>query len=329
MSLHDHSCPVPAVLKTYQCQALDTFEAFLRRYRDEGSARAYGEITLERFGSRIPHRAPQVLADDDIPCVCLRVPTGGGKTLIGGHAIRRVNDALLAVERSLTLWLVPTEAIREQTLRALKTPGNLLHDSLTERLGAFVVLTIDEALTVQPGTLDSANTIVVATMQSFKQDDTGGLAVYKQNGALMTHFEGPFAAGAGNQSLVDALRLRRPFVIVDEAHSVAPEDTECVVVRRDALPAGTARLYHRRAGLPQVPLARNAGAALEARAAQVNGARFPHAVGRRVGTERGRPPAARVPGRTLRVRLPVQRVRCVASPLSPADRQPQVRWRRV
>ncbi|MBS0557276.1 MAG: DEAD/DEAH box helicase family protein [Proteobacteria bacterium] len=206
-------------LKDYQGQALDAFESFLRRYRIEGATRAYEACAREHFGFGIPYRAPQALAGDDIPCVCLRIPTGGGKTLIGGHAIRRVNDALLGVEHSLTLWLVPTEAIREQTLRALKTHGNLLHDSLSERLGLFNVLTVDEALGIQPGALDSANTILVATMQSFKQEETNRLAVYKQNGQLMANFAGVPNADKGNESLVDVLRLRRPFVIVDEAHN--------------------------------------------------------------------------------------------------------------
>jgi len=206
-------------LKDYQAQALAVFENFLRRYRDEGATRAFEACAREHFGFGIPYRAPQALAGHDIPCVCLRIPTGGGKTLIGGHAIRLVNDALLGVERSLTLWLVPTEAIREQTLRALKTPGNLLHDSLGEKLGLFNVMTVDEALSVQPGTLDGGNTVVVATMQSFKQEDTGRLAVYKQNGQLMANFAGVPKDEIGNESLVDVLRLRRPFVIVDEAHN--------------------------------------------------------------------------------------------------------------
>lgn len=206
-------------MKDYQRQALNAFEAFLRLYRVEGAVRAYEVAARDRFGVGIPYRAPQPFAPDDIPCVCLRIPTGGGKTLIGGHAIRCVNDALLGVEHSLTVWLVPTDAIREQTLRALKTPGNLLHDSMAEKLGLFNVLTVDEALVVQPGVLDSASTIVVATMQSFKQEDTDRLAVYKQNGQLMANFAGVPPTDKGNESLVDVLRLRRPFVIVDEAHN--------------------------------------------------------------------------------------------------------------
>nr|WP_281783906.1 DEAD/DEAH box helicase family protein [Sinimarinibacterium flocculans] len=204
---------------------LDAFEAFLRAYREAGEAapgsrhasrEAFEHCTLRNFGFRIPYRAPSALAEADVPVVCLRIPTGGGKTLIGGHAIGRIKHSLMPAGHSLTIWLVPTDAIRAQTLRVLRTPGELLHDELRGLLGEVAVLDIDEALSVQPAVLDSHDTIVVATMQAFKQSDTERLAVYRPNGALMDHFRGVDQPG---WSLVEALRLRRPFVIVDEAHN--------------------------------------------------------------------------------------------------------------
>lgn len=215
-------------LKNYQREALRVYAAFLDRYRELGNGRdAYEQTTLaDGIGLRLPYHLPAALADDDVPYVCLRLPTGGGKTMIGGHAIRHVNDRLLHADRSLTLWLVPSDAIRSQTLRALRTPGGMLRESLRDGdgerggLGDFTVLDIDEALTVQPATLDGGNTIVVATMQAFKQEDTERLNVYKQNGTLMPHFRRlSDSDDAGNHSLVDVLRMRRPFVIVDEAHN--------------------------------------------------------------------------------------------------------------
>lgn len=212
-------------LKDYQIQTLQRYADFLRaclaaREAMPGtchaSREAFEQCTLATFGLRVPYHAPAALAEADVPVVCLRVPTGGGKTLIGGHAIDRVKRILLGTVHSLTIWLVPTDAIRTQTLRALKTPGELLHDELRSVLGDVAVLDIDEALSVQPAVLDSHDTIVVATMQAFKQSDTERLAVYRPNGALMDHFRGVEQPG---WSLVEALRLRRPFVIVDEAHN--------------------------------------------------------------------------------------------------------------
>ena len=212
-------------LKTYQSQILDRYEAFLRAYRAQAEAHpgtreasrlAFEHCTQENFGFRIRYHAPAPLADDDVPVVCLRVPTGGGKTLIGGHAIDRIKQALLPVEHSLTVWLVPTDAIRNQTLRVLRTPGELLHNELRTLFGDVAVLDIDEALSVPPSVLDSHDTVIVATMQAFKQADTERLAVYRSNGALMDHFRGIEGSG---YSLVEALALRRPFVVVDEAHN--------------------------------------------------------------------------------------------------------------
>ncbi|MEO6226734.1 MAG: DEAD/DEAH box helicase family protein [Thermomonas sp.] len=212
-------------LKVYQEQVLDAYEGFLQAYKAaaetnpdsrNASRDAFEHCTQQHFKLKIPYHAPAALADADVPVVCLRIPTGGGKTLIGGHAIARFKRSLLPAGTSLTLWLVPSDPIRTQTLRALRTPGELLHREMRALLGDVAMLDIDEALSTPPSVLDSQDTVIVATMQAFKQDDTSRLAVYKPNGALMEHFRGVDQSG---WSLVDALKLRRPFVIVDEAHN--------------------------------------------------------------------------------------------------------------
>lgn len=212
-------------LKAYQGDALDAYERFLQIYKAaaetaagarNASADAFEQCTQQRFKLRIPYHAPVALAQADVPVVCLRIPTGGGKTLIGGHAIARFKRRLLPAGTTLTLWLVPSDPIRVQTLRALREPGQLLHDELRAVLGDVAVLDIDEALSAPPSVFDAQDTVIVSTMQAFKQEDTGKLAVYRPNGALMEHFHGVEDPG---WSLVEALKRRRPFVIVDEAHN--------------------------------------------------------------------------------------------------------------
>ena len=212
-------------IKGYQSDALDAYEGFLQAYKAaaevcpggaNASRDAFETCTQRHFKMKIPYHAPSALAAADVPVVCLRIPTGGGKTLIGGHAIARVKRCLIPAGTTLTLWLVPSDAIRTQTLRVLRTPGELLHDEMRELLGDVTVLDIDEALASPPSVLDSNDTVIVATMQAFKQEDTDRLAVYKPNGALMEHFRG---VDSPSWSLVDALKLRRPFLIVDEAHN--------------------------------------------------------------------------------------------------------------
>lgn len=205
-------------LKDYQENLLTAYGSFLARCRElKNPAAAFGESTQAHFGHALPYTP--LPGADEVPYVCLRVPTGGGKTRLAGQAIKRVNDEFLATEHSLVLWLVPSDPIREQTLRALKTPGELLHQDMRDLFGAVHVLDINEALYLQPATLNTGNTIIVATMQSFKRDTADGLRVYRQNGALMPHFDGVSLEQKGEHSLLDVIRLRRPFVIVDEAHN--------------------------------------------------------------------------------------------------------------
>lgn len=202
------------VLKHYQSTLIDAWGGFLRRSRELASpAAAFQESTAADDGFRVPYNP--FPGAEMTPYVCLRVPTGGGKTLIAGHAIRRVQADYLGSDFLLTIWLVPSEPIKDQTIAALRTPGALLHDDLNDSLGAFNVLEIDEALSVQPSTLNAGHVIIVATIQSFKQDTEEGLRVYRQNGDLMSHLIG----NDTDSSLAAVIRARRPFIIVDEAHS--------------------------------------------------------------------------------------------------------------
>lgn len=205
-------------LKDYQRRLLYDYEAFLARTRELGDpAPAFAESTLAGYGHALPYHALPGAAS--VPYVCLRVPTGGGKTRLAGQAIERVRRAFLATDFPLVVWLVPSDPIREQTLHALRTPGELLHEDMRSLFGAVNVLDIDQALSVQPATLDTAPTILVATMQSFKRDGAEGLRVNRQNGSLMAHFANVPEGLRGEQSLVDVIRLRHPFIVVDEAHN--------------------------------------------------------------------------------------------------------------
>ena len=207
------------ILKSYQSDALDWFEKFLKRCQESGVPReSYATTTQEWCNTALFYRPLRNL--ETTPYVCLRIPTGGGKTMVAGMAIERVNRSLLHAPFSLTLWLVPSEPIREQTLKALRDSQSILCQAVSSKLGEVTVLDIEEALRMTPHVLNGSNVIIVATMQAFKQEETGRLSVYKQNGSLMEHFEGiTDPAVRGNGSLVDVLRLRKPFVVVDEAHN--------------------------------------------------------------------------------------------------------------
>lgn len=154
------------ILKSYQVEALDWLEAFFERCKTSNNPRyAYEETTKEWCEVALNYRPLPTLSH--VPYVCLRIPTGGGKTLIGGLAIERANRSLLFTRHSVTLWLVPSEPIRDQTVKGLRTPSNLLHQVVFSALGEVTVLEIDEALRVKPNVLNGSNVIIVANDAGF------------------------------------------------------------------------------------------------------------------------------------------------------------------
>jgi len=223
-------------LKQYQQHSLDWLRRYYRRCRaltEAGdafpAATAFTSVTGELYeGAGLPY-AP-VKQVPGIPYVCLRIPTGGGKTLVACESIAVAVRELFQADRKLVLWLVPSDAIRTQTLARLKDDADPYRQALDTALGHVAVLDIEEATRMKRPLLDSHTVIVVATMQAFRRRDMSGLNVYKNNGELMSHFENlppevlalverDGEDGYFPQSLVNVFRTRRPFVIVDEAHN--------------------------------------------------------------------------------------------------------------
>ena len=210
-------------LKEYQTDTLKVLGRWLEASAAGGDAdTAFYQIT------RRAYRGVEALPG--VPYACLRVPTGGGKTLIAAHAVGVAADAWLKTDTPVCVWLVPSNAILDQTLRALSNRDHVYRAALAERFGENIrVMGVPEALYAKRPDYDGGAVIIVATIQSFRVQETEGRKVYDPNGELMDHVAGLDAAVAARletgvdgrpvPSLGNALRLRRPMVIVDEAHN--------------------------------------------------------------------------------------------------------------
>ena len=217
--------------KIYQSQVIDSVEAYFKACHELPSPSTAFTATTERLWARGLAYNPLSGFPADMPYFCLRVPTGGGKTWLAAKSVALVNSHLLRCEHSVILWLVPSKPIREQTLRALRNRQHPYHTALCEA-GPITVMDLEEAKSVTRATLDTSTTIIVATRQAFQVEDEEFRKVYQSSGALMHHFESLaptqreelLKIGEGTEqttpySLANVLRLRRPFVIVDEAHN--------------------------------------------------------------------------------------------------------------
>ena len=229
--------------KHYQDKVLESLAKYLRRCRElNDPEKAFLEVTTELWGAGHPYNKIHQLPNGekmplDMPFVCLRVPTGGGKTVIGARAVKVVRDELLDTDHPVVLWLVPSDAIRVQTLNIMRDLQHPLRQLVNEELGSVEILDGTEALNVQPATLNGGAVIMVATIQSFRVQNMEGRKVYSNSGQLMGHFDfvprevkDRFPRGFPH-SLANVLRLRRPLVVVDEAQN-ARSDLSMDVLER-------------------------------------------------------------------------------------------------
>ncbi len=167
----------------------------------------------------------------DAAKVCAKVPTGGGKTFIGTAALKVLCARRRPVGPKFVVWLVPSDAILEQTVRNFKNPEHHYRRRLNADFGGKVeVFTKDELLNGQnfsPDTVNGNLCVAIFCYNSIraKPSTKDDRKVYQENGNLQK-FESYFQsrellmADTPETALIQVIRRMRPMVVVDESHNV-------------------------------------------------------------------------------------------------------------
>lgn len=261
-------------LKNYQQTTLATLVRFLTDCRSKPVADAFHAVLA---GDQRSHERYQPVFDD-VPCVCLRVPTGGGKTIMAAHSVGLAGKAVLDTDAPIALWLTPSDTIRAQTLEALANAHHPYRQALAEHFGDRVqVCDLESLQTISPHDVGKAAIVILATIQSFNVSDTAKRNVYSFFEELAPHFDNlppqliaglekvtaadlnvqPFLnakdIGRVKFSVANWLNLHRPLVIVDEAHNNRTDrffktlgrlNPSCVIEWTATPVAGNNVLYH-------------------------------------------------------------------------------------
>ena len=246
-------------LKTYQLGALDAFSRWLEALNEAQSASESVIETLEQAGvnnilaeiRNYPKTAWQSLKEnggvadgqakyvdrtDDanrpIPHICFKVPTGGGKTLLAAAALERLNR-----QTGLTLWIVPSRAIYDQTKAALWNREHPYRQMLERAsAGRVKVLEKDDPFNRD----DIANYLCVMLLMlpaTNRQKGKEFLRMFRDSGRYPSFFpDGDDILGDGRMkydypdlechaedgpvkhSLFNVFKILQPVVVLDEAH---------------------------------------------------------------------------------------------------------------
>lgn len=211
-------------LKRYQQRALDSLERFLDAARVTGLAEAFAA----NADPGLPDRYKPMPGLPGVPYVCLRIPTGGGKTVMGAHIIQAAGRTLLDREFPLVLWMVPTTQIKTQTLEAFRDPRHPYRQELDDAFaGQVAVFDVAEFSQIRPADLATKVCIVIATVAALRVEEREGRKVYEHHEDLEAHFGGAgvldYLGGGENgkalASFANLLKLHGPLVIMDEAHN--------------------------------------------------------------------------------------------------------------
>ena len=250
-------------LKEYQAEALETFEEWLAALERERLKIASDEIQAiaaahRKAGLEIPadllnypknawesrKDLPKYIdrtdgAERPIPHICFKVPTGGGKTLMAAAALERLNR-----RNGLTLWIVPSRAIYDQTKKALWDRGHPYRQMLERASGGRVkMMEKDDSLSA----LDVENYLCVMLLMypaANRKKSRDFLKMFRDSGRYPTFFppsddieahktlleDHPdldcieqLALEAFDQppvkhSLYNVFKMLRPVIVLDEAH---------------------------------------------------------------------------------------------------------------
>ncbi|MBR1729258.1 MAG: DEAD/DEAH box helicase family protein, partial [Selenomonadaceae bacterium] len=223
------------ILKDYQQKVLEDLEKFLELFKiNQSASRAYeklwkdhGNIEIGRVKSTNEKFLLPPYQDffDGKPSVCLKVPTGGGKTFIACNSLKIIFDELSINKNRVVVWLVPSETILNQTLKALNDPTHPYRKQINEDFFSDVAIYTKEQLlngqNFTPSIVEDQLSIMVLSYDSFRGRSNDFLRS-KQSNANLSAFnvgkiENPIE-GVDNDSLIQTINRLKPVIIVDESH---------------------------------------------------------------------------------------------------------------
>ena len=253
-------------LKRFQVAILDTVSAFakiLRAQRDHYSkieamcrqqgidapAAAVGKAAWEaakRIGYVSASAADWIERHDplkrEVYSICLKVPTGGGKTILGAYSIGKLHESFYEKKSGLVLWVVPSEAIYSQTLRAFNSSVHPYRVALeTAAGGRLKILTKVDRLSKDD--VENNLCVLIVMLQSTVREEAAVLKIFRDSGAFQGFFpniEDDFTNRAlraaipnlevleseskgipgvsVRHSLANVLRCCCPLIVIDEGH---------------------------------------------------------------------------------------------------------------
>ncbi|MCQ5209653.1 MAG: DEAD/DEAH box helicase family protein [Megasphaera massiliensis] len=223
-------------LKTYQKQVMDHLADYLTSLQETNSLKEAWKNYWEKQDIAVGDGGVPSYNDaiEGVPHVCMKVPTGGGKTFMACASLKYLFDNLPPDRPKVVVWLVPSNAILAQTVRNLSTPGHPYRQRLERDFQNRVEVCTKEMLlsgqNFSPDTVREMLTVCVLSYDSLriKSRKKDIRKVYQENGNLNRFaVELPYREArldnTPDTALMQVLRQLTPVTIVDESHNAGSD----------------------------------------------------------------------------------------------------------
>jgi type III restriction enzyme len=274
-------------LKRYQGRVLREVKDFLDRlaqHQAAGARRppmdAWDDVKA-LHGVAGNYQQRKTALGGDLPTLCIKVPTGGGKTLLAVRTLAFLYETILKERNGagLVLWVVPSDQIYKDTLAALRDRRHpyreALEFALTRRLEVWEK---HDIFRLTPAQLAANLNVLLLKLPSTNRQDRESLKFFRDSGGnIVMHFPpedepaehqklkarvanldmlGDGAAALVKTSLANLVRLCRPAVILDEGHRATSQQARmtiedfnaAIVVELSATPPKEANILVRVSG---------------------------------------------------------------------------------
>ena len=267
------------ILKEYQKRTLATVRDFLELLAEwHGKAAAALEVdpelnfdwvgrAWEKSSPSRPYLPRRNGLGEPLPSFCLKIPTGGGKTLLATKVVDLVNTHYRRRQTGLVLWIVPTTQIYSQTLKALKDRDHPYRQQL-DMVSAGRTLTLEKTSGFGPRDVEENLCVLLLMLPSANRETKEQLRMFRDSGGFDSFFPADDDV-AGHQALLEeipnldafeqkvafwgrhvktslgnTLRRLRPLIILDEGHKAYSRNAKatlegfnpCMIVELPATP---------------------------------------------------------------------------------------------
>lgn len=164
----------------------------------------------------------------DVPHVCVKVPTAGGKTFIACNALNVVFKKLNIRNSKTVVWLVPSVTILEQTIRSLRDVSHPYRQQINlhfqHNVEVYDKNQISTGQNFNATTVQENLTIVVMSFDSLRAKNKDDRKIYQENSNMLSFVQqnqenDHVLEGIDETAIINVLRSLNPVIIVDESHN--------------------------------------------------------------------------------------------------------------